>query len=263
MNQRGAILVRARAFVRTLVWATQKRLGRLRWRLGLSSAPPQVLDFVVAYNRYGGYCIPRAAMHRPACQRIIAGLVWEEATINYIKANRGIGDVITAGAFFGDALPALSKTAPSEAKVWAFEPNPENYRCAAITVLMNDLNNVSLTRGALGAERGCSRMLVTDPEGSSLGGAARLSAQGEVTVDVFAIDQIVPTDRQVTVLHLDVEGSEETALVGALETIRRNRPILILEQLPTPASRVQQVLESLGYRVDCKLGPENTALRPA
>jgi FkbM family methyltransferase len=247
--------------VRAFAWAAQKRLGRLRWLLGLTAVPPQTLDFVVAYNRYGGYCIPRAAIHRPVCQRVLAGLVWEEPTINYILAHRGIGDVVTAGAFFGDALPVLSRTAAPDARVWAFEPNPESFRCAAITVLMNDLGNVHLTCGALGAERGSSRMLVTDPEGRSLGGAARIDEGGDITVDVLAIDQIMPTDRRITVLHLDVEGSEGLALTGALATIERDRPILILEEMPDPASDLQRVLQSLGYRIDCKLGPENTALR--
>jgi len=256
--------------LREWAWRGRERVGRLRWRLGLMPVPSHTLAFEVAYNRFGGYCIPSTAKHRPAAQRVFAGLVWEESTIEYIMAHCGDGDVITAGTFFGDFLPALSRGIAHGATLWAFEPNPESYRCAAMTGLINDLRNVNLMHAALGEKRGEGELIIADFEGKALGGVSQMRgaignerARGEhaVPVTVVAIDDVVPDTSLVSVLQLDVEGAESAALTGAMATIRRGRPRLVLETLPEEGSWLAKELDTLGYRIDCKLGSENTAFR--
>jgi FkbM family methyltransferase len=161
--------------------------------------------FIVAANEHGDYCIPAGAAHRPAAQRIISGEVWEKATLDYIIDRLGDHDVITAGTFFGDALPALSKA--TRGTVWAFEPNPESYRCAGITVLMNEARNVCVQNRALGLRESASRLLVREPNGRSLGGLSKITSQLEhsVKVEMTTIDDAVPEDAVIGVLHLDLE----------------------------------------------------------
>jgi hypothetical protein len=64
--------------------------------------------------------------------------------------------------------------------------------------------------------------------------------------EVLRVDDVVPPDRTVSVLQLDVEGFEEQALDGAMDTIRRCRPLIILESLPRPEWMALQ-LAPLGY----------------
>jgi hypothetical protein len=52
---------------------------------------------------------------------------------------------------------------------------------------------------------------------------------------------------------LDVEGAEDAALLGAMATIQRSRPALIIETVPREGSSLHEELHKLGYRVDCKL----------
>ncbi|MDZ7845687.1 MAG: FkbM family methyltransferase [Owenweeksia sp.] len=42
-----------------------------------------------------------------------------------------------------------------------------------------------------------------------------------IEVDIVKIDDIVPKDREASILHLDVEGFEKQALTGGLETIKK------------------------------------------
>ncbi len=69
---------------------------------------------------------------------------------------------------------------------------------------------------------------------------------------MLPIDEAVPADRQVSILQLDVEGHEQPALAGALATIRRCRPIIILEVLPESnlidGSWFRDQVLALGYR---------------
>jgi len=186
-----------------------------------SGEDSSVLQCCIAYNKYGGFCIPLASHHRPAAQKVLSGKVYEQETIDYIVRNvaRG-GDIIHAGTYFGDFLPALSRACTDGGKVWAFEPNPENYRCATITKSINHLKNVELTNAGLGSKKGTLYMRVLDEGGRALGGAshfvgAEIENNHQLSeVEIVKVDDAVASNRQVSILQLDVEGFEKSALMG-------------------------------------------------
>lgn len=186
-------------------------------------APKKLGPYILAANEFGTYCVPRKALHRRACRAIMRGEVYEADTIRFLSDNAA-GDIVHGGTFFGDFLPAL---AHAYDHVWAFEPNPDSYRCARATAAMNGLENVTLSNCALGRSS-ASLSLCTERDGDYLGGASFIVERpGDTRIET--IDSIVPADRQVGVIHLDVEGYEAAALEGARETIRRCRPIIVLE----------------------------------
>lgn len=222
---------------------------------GSSNNHNAVLRCCISYNAFGGYCVPLSSRHRPATRKIVSGEVWEPQTIAFMAKHCGSGDIVHAGTYFGDFLPALSRACDANAKVWAFEPNPENYRCACITIMINGLHNVELINAGLGSQKGHLAMMVADARGRALGGGSRLiegeSVNGNgqfAKVEIVKIDDVVPPDRNVAILQLDVEGFEQFALAGASETIKRCKPILILENLPQ-ADWLSENILSLGYKV--------------
>ena len=79
-------------------------------------------------------------------------------------------------------------------------------------------------------------------------------------VNVVAIDEIVPDTVTVAILQLDIEGFEEFAIAGAIKTIERSRPLLILETVPNPDSTAGRLLKTLKYRVTRRLDSENVLL---
>ena len=164
------------------------------------------------------------------------GGVWEPETLDLIARECGSGDIVHAGTYFGDFLPRLSRAAGPDATVWAFEPSAEHYRCAQITLIINDVSNVVLTNAGVGAQPDSGALRVTDERGLSLGGGSRIVPAGDVRdagfqpVSIVAIDDAVPRDRHVTVLQLDVEGYEHEALEGARATLERCRPLIIVER---------------------------------
>lgn len=218
----------------------QRALARTAGTNTLHPLPPAVLRAQIAYNRLGAYCVPESSRQRPAAQAVLRGDVYEAQTIELLRQQCGRGDVVHAGTYFGDFLPGVASALKPGAKLWAFEPNAENYRCARLTVELNDLQNVVLTHAALGEAAGTSFLLTSDREAQSLGGASHLlasdapsdSSRGHL-VQVVCIDDAVPIERHVSVLQLDVEGHEQRALAGALRTLERCRPLLILEELPS------------------------------
>ncbi|WP_420349452.1 FkbM family methyltransferase [Pelagibius sp.] len=216
----------------------------------------ETLACCIAYTDSGGFCVPLSSRHRPAARRILEGSVYEPDTIAFLAEHCGQGDIVHAGTYFGDFLPALSRACAGHATIWAFEPNPENFRCASVTCAINALGNVRLANCGLGAGGGSAMMQVRSPDGRALGGGSQLQAGAEVLpgnltveVDVVALDDVIPPDRAVSIVQLDVEGFEQQALAGAIGTVSRCRPILVLETLPEESWFAENIL-GLGYRID-------------
>ena len=163
---------------------------------------------------------------------ILSGLVHEPDTIRFIIAHCRSGDVVHAGAYFGDFLPACHALL-RQRQALAFEPDAEHHFCASITVKINACRNIELTNAALGARESSGRLAIADESGRSFGGAKRLVTDSTsveelrveghaigpdsiTTVRVVSVDDIVSSDRHVLVLHLDVERHEQQALSGDL-----------------------------------------------
>ena len=243
-------------------WIAQSRgstrpLGKVdgAWLPG-DSLPAGALGCVIARNEHGIYCIPRASMHRPVAQTVLQSRVWEADTLDLIRDTDRDGDIVHAGTFFGDFIPALARSRENGAIVWAFEPGRENYRCAQITTMLNDLQNVVLTHAGLDSKGGSALLQTSNREGMPLGGESRIIINPERArggtreeVQLEALDEAVASDRRVAVIQLDVEGHEQQALAGAMLTIERCRPLIVVEALPEPAW-VAEELAPFGYEVE-------------
>lgn len=213
------------------------------------------IECVLSENRFGRYCIPHESAHRPAAKVTIAGGVHEPKTVQYVVDHCGKGDVIHAGTFFGDMLPPFSKGLVDGARLWAFEPNTRSHLAAQWTVVLNGLHNVHLFNFGLAAVSTRGSIVIQNPKtGQALGGASYVrkgegpELPGDVVeaVSLVSIDSIVPEMREVAVIQLDVEGFETEALSGAIRTIRRCRPHLVLESRPAEGWFSAQ-LAPLGY----------------
>ena len=98
-------------------------------------------------------------------------------------------------------------------------------------------------------------MNTLDSEGKSLGGSSKVIESDSnmdssylEKVKIVSLDTIIPQERNISVLQLDIEGYEKEALIGAIDILKRCRPILLLENpLPDPTWLEQNIL-SLGYK---------------
>jgi FkbM family methyltransferase len=190
------------------------------------------IEAVVAQNKYGAYSVPANLEHGPAIKRITNGQVYEPKTIAFMARNAGQGDIVHAGTYFGDFLPGVSAGLAKDCKIWAFEPNPNSYRNAAETIRLNKLDTVELRNNALSAQNGEILFKTHDDSGRPMGGHSHFveqPGQGVTNVDAVILDDVIPADRKVSILQLDVGGHERAALLGARRIIETWQPILILD----------------------------------
>lgn len=253
---------RYRDLISRLRWE-RMRLRRLTgnyagWLPG-DPLPAGVLDCRLATNEYGVYCIPRSASNRTVPRMVLRSRVYERETLDLMMQTAPAADIVHAGAFLGDFLPALACSRQEGALVWAFEPNRESYRCSMVTIFLNDLHNVVMANAGLDAGAGTHRLLIA-------GGTSRLidDGPGQVNseeVQLARIDDAVGADRRVGVIHLDIEGHEQRALAGAMDTIRRCLPLILVETVPEQ-QWLDEHLRPLGYElgglVNC-----NRIIRPS
>jgi FkbM family methyltransferase len=199
-------------------------------------------------NVFGRYCVPKSSQHRPAPQEVLRGGVWELETINFMRGHAANRDIVHAGMFFGDFLPGLSSVMAPDATIYGFEPNPENFAAAQWTAALNSLSNVCLFSAGLGTEGKRAFIRTANPNGQAFGGASHIVEHADSnasSIDLMTIDEAVPATADVGIIQLDVEGYEDKALRGGINTIRRCLPIVVLETVP--AAFVEEYLAPLGY----------------
>jgi FkbM family methyltransferase len=137
----------------------------------------------------------------------------------------GTGDTfVDCGAFDGDTLDSfLQETENSFASIIGFEPDPANFeKLSAKTSRLPAVlsKRIELYQAATGATNQRVRMEIGSGPSSHLG-------TGEYEVDCLTLDSIL-RDRPVTIVKMDIEGSELSTLAGAQESIRINSPVLAI-----------------------------------
>jgi FkbM family methyltransferase len=150
------------------------------------------------------------------------------ACIPYIRQFRHAVDI---GANCGIWTRVMARCFPL---VTAFEPSAEAIECFWLNNPwreMDDRSQIILKAYALGAEPGTIK-LNTKLRSS---GFTRADPEGDAEVEIRTLDSFdLP---QVDFIKIDVEGFEHPVVKGAVETIRKYRPLLIVEQKPDNAER--------------------------
>lgn len=153
------------------------------------------------------------------------------------------GTVVDIGAYIGDHTHFYATQVGSSGKVWAFEPNPDAFACLAHNMAQHPHVNI-LNAGA------SDRAHTIGIAKSANAGASHAISQGSIpclTIDSLNIDRC-------DFIKLDCEGMEPRALRGALNTIMRHRPVMLIEVNREALRRqgftqdaIFDLLDQLGY----------------
>ena len=177
--------------------------------------------------------------------------------------NRG-DTVIDVGANRGMFALTASHLVGEGGLVICFEPNPNCLRVLRNEIESNSLSNVVVNEMALGSRN--ERINLAVPKYNSGQGtlASNLycgDAIYEVAVEVKVGDDFLDSQRP-SFLKIDVEGFETNVVKGLINTIRRNRPIIMTEVNPSFLAAcgssfeefvaLMRGLDYCGYKLDVK-----------
>lgn len=224
---------------------------------GAETAGPD-FGYTTAVNEYGFYCVPDAYSRREVPRVLLSGGVYEPDTLRLMRRWVRDGDIISGGTFVGDFLPALSQVMAPGATVHSFEPAPLSHAAAQITLKLNRIENVALHPVAVGEAPGTLHLMTVSDSGQPMAARARVvetAIEGQTeSVPVVPIDDLVDASRRVSILHLDLEGHEWPAILGARRVIETRRPLIVLEAEKAWAQRgyeaqLAEIFPGLGYRM--------------
>ena len=213
-------------------------------------------DFILKKNKDVKFYLPVKFLHRPVLRKILLGKTYEEETLNFIKKecykkNKKI-DILHAGAFIGDFLPYLSEYISKNNLVYAYEPIRYHFEVSIININLNKLNNVKIYNQSL-SDINEKKYYKTKNKNYELGGASKISNlkdYNEIGTST-TIDENIEEYQELGIIHLDIEGHENKALFGGMQTINKFKPILILE---TPLDKlIFNKLKKIGYTFSGKI----------
>lgn len=147
-------------------------------------------------------------------------------------------DIIDAGAYDGDTAVLFSNY--TNKKVYSFEPSSQNYELLITNIKQHYLKKVTPIKLALGDsnsplylfnEKCCSKIISKNDIGKtksechiSIPEQKRIELVNSITIDNF----VKKNNLNIGLIKVDIEGFEQKLLKGAEETIKKQRPILII-----------------------------------
>lgn len=133
---------------------------------------------------------------------------------------------VDAGAYTGDTVGGFIRFCNGNYKhIYALEPDIEIYEKMRQNIEKNRWENVTpIAKGAWRRASALKFRIDHEKPGSS---RVSNSEEDELRVEVDSIDHIAGNEI-VTFIKMDIEGSEMDALIGAKETITRNKPKLAI-----------------------------------
>ena len=219
-------------------------------------------------------CYDRAVRIEPYRWRLTPSFVahlWKAVTQQHHRALLPLlvrcvppdGVVFDVGAHAGQFAKLFARLA-CEGRVYAIEPGSYARSILRATIWARRLSNVAILPVALGAEPGLAELVVPVKASGALGfGLSHLGRPEErwprVAAELVAqttIDDLTETltlDR-LDFIKADIEGNEMRMLQGAVRTLKRFRPGLLLELSAAQLTRAEDTvagvfgfLEALGY----------------
>lgn len=128
---------------------------------------------------------------------------------------------IDAGAFEGDSTLAFLHYKPRI--VWAFEPSPPSQEMFLATMKANGVSESAFCL----CSQGLSDQNATIRFSARATGDCSLTGKGRCTAQLVTLDSLTPPTR-IGLIKADLEGMGMSMLRGAVQTIRRDKPVLSL-----------------------------------
>ncbi len=142
------------------------------------------------------------------------------------------GDVVLdVGANIGYYTLQFAKLVGPTGHVYAFEPDPDNFKLLCKNIGMNGYSNVTAIQKAV-SNRSSTIKLYRNTENH---GDHRIynSGEGRATVEVETIsldEYVAKIDRQIDLIKFDIQGAEAIAFQGMKQLLQENRSLKIITE---------------------------------
>ena len=167
---------------------------------------------------------------------------------DYIKDK----SIIDVGGFIGDSALILSDY--TNHNVYTFEPSKHNFENMLKTIKINNKKNIIAINKGLGKKSGKEKLYFYGSASTANENNVVNSVSSEYSEEISIIsldDFIADNDLQIGLIKVDIEGLEQDFLKGAENTIKIQKPTLIISIYHSASDffKIKPLIESwnLGY----------------
>lgn len=181
--------------------------------------------------------------------------------------------VVNIGANIGYYALIAANRVGQNGKVYAFEPEPNNYKFLVRNIEINGYKNIAPIQAAVSDKKGILKLFLdrSNVGNPSLAEQNIVEKNGFVKIETNSLDNFIEKydkDLKVDVLIMDTQGAEGLILDGAKKILGRNRGLLIvmefwpygLHNMGTDAIGLLKKVEDLGFKIEV-IEEENKRIR--
>ena len=180
-------------------------------------------------------------MYASTLDRLLALFLWKFSYLEgfekkiverVVKHGMTVFDI---GANIGFYSLSLAKLVGERGRVYAFEPDPENYRLLSKNIKANNFNNIIPVKKALSNKEGKVKFFLSEEHR----GDHRLYNPGDyrkvINIDSITLDGFTAKKKiKTNFIKMDIQGAEYLAYLGMEKTVKNAKKIVIMcEFTPT------------------------------
>ncbi len=169
----------------------------------------------------------------PVVSGALALGLYEKDEISFLSqaVQKGM-KILDIGANVGLYTAILGKGSGDQGRVYAFEPDPENFRFLQRTIAANKLLHVHAVQAAAAAEAGKMRLFTSSENRGDNRLYGNELSDGFVDVDVIRLDDFLQGEgvENIDLIKIDVQGYEAEVLKGLENTVRSSQALTLLAE---------------------------------
>ena len=158
--------------------------------------------------------------------------VYEPFETDLIKTKINKGDtVLDIGANIGYYTLIFARSVGNTGKVYAFEPDPENFALLKRNVEINGYDNVVLEQNAVYNKSGKIELFLNENNKSDHRVYRTMSSQPSIIIDAVTLDDYFYGYKgRLDLIKIDIQGAEMTALQGMSSILKQNRDVVYISE---------------------------------
>lgn len=165
-----------------------------------------------------------------------SGLYEEEISSFLLQLPWQDGDImLDVGANIGWYSLLLARQVPQQISIYAFEPEPDNFRCLQYNLKKNNIQTVSAFQLGISDKAATKTLHLYKKSNTGRHSMLNINGPNTITVDTLSLDQFLNQEQldvgQVKLMKIDIEGFEYFAFLGARGLLAR-LPYIMAEYSP-------------------------------
>ena len=173
------------------------------------------------------------------------------------------GDIVfDIGTNIGETLLNFAKIVGTKGFVYGFEPDAENYTNVQKNISLNTFKNIHVFNQGVSDKKETVKLFCVEPHNRGMNRILDDSVENNdysfTTIETDTLDSIVKENgiTKVDFIKIDIEGHETHAIKGAVQTLKRFKPVLFIEigytriiSKKTTPNELIAILEDLEYSI--------------